>query len=440
MSRWQKWHNKENRAVDTHDPPRHAPREDLPASSGLATAGYRSAKYTPEEWLANNYTLLNRAVAERSAAENICHLSKNLHTETEAGTQRTQADGTRHLGERLQDIHLWKSELEQHIDKLEAETGLLLKEKGRLERALNATEIPFSIATDNLTCRERRLGPDLVKDCVEDELLKEVELVKSVQALLRKTLDQATSQVKTNREVKQMLELDWSDKFHAYTLDSLCGRYKSTSTNTQHYPSSAKLQEQVSNCESWASFTRLNLAESARAMQGSVGLRQLVQQVLQETGEDMRAQSCSVEQAFSQRCSQLTEAKVQLENHLTQTLQQIGAQEKNLASLQQALYDKEAPLRVAQSRLHQRANRPNMELCRDPPQLSLVNEVDEITNTKSALQQQLCDARHSLAALEETRMALEKDIACKTHSLFIDREKCMRHRTRYPSLLTLTGY
>jgi len=37
---------------------------------------------------------------------------------------------------------------------------------------LDATEIPMQIATDNLECRSRRQGPDLVKDNVEIQLLR----------------------------------------------------------------------------------------------------------------------------------------------------------------------------------------------------------------------------------------------------------------------------
>ncbi|XP_045546783.1 tektin-4 isoform X2 [Salmo salar] len=367
-------------------------KEGFYPSSGLATAGYRSAKYSPEEWHINNFSTLHQAVTDRNNAERICHDSKTLYKETEAGTLHTQAEGTRHLGERLQHIHFWKSELQRHIEKLVAETDLLLQQKRRLLKSLDATEIPFAIATDNLTCRERRLGPDLVKDRVEEELLKEVELISSIQALLKRTLSQAVNQIK------------------------LCNR------------------------DEWVSFTQDNLSVAQREEQASVELRLLVERVLQETAEDLRVQCSNVDQAFSQRCLQLTEAKTQLQLHLTQILDQIGAQERNIVSLQQALYDKEAPLRVAQSRLHQRSHRPHMELCRDTPQFSLVGEVGQISQTMSSLQQQLSAARSSLSHLEESRMVLEKDIGCKTHSLLIDRDKCMSHRTRYPTFIALSGY
>ena len=52
------------------------------------------------------------------------------------------------------------------------ETELLLAQKKRLENALRATEVPLHIATDNLNCRQRRQGLDLVQDDVEISLLK----------------------------------------------------------------------------------------------------------------------------------------------------------------------------------------------------------------------------------------------------------------------------
>ncbi|KAL7852328.1 hypothetical protein SRHO_G00181130 [Serrasalmus rhombeus] len=422
--------------------PTAAPEQGLcvAPSAGLATAGYRSAKYHPGEWMANNAATLQRAFSDRLAAERIQRASRALSAEVEAGTLSAQSRGTRLLGARLQDLHSRRSELERGMERLAAETELLLGLKRRLERALLTTDIPLAIATDNLGCRERRFGPDLVKDQVEEELLKEVELIRNVQALLKKTLDQAVNQIRLNREAKQTLELDWSNKHEAYNLDDHCGRYNNMSTNTQHYPSSAKVHNQLCDEEAWLKFTEVNLAEAERQCESSASLRSLCERVLQETAEDLQAQSAAVDQSFSQRCLELSQAKNQLELQLSQVLQQIGVQERNISFLQQTIFDKEAPLRVAQSRLHYRAQRPNMELCRDQPQISLLSEVEEISGSVSLLQQQLSEARGSLAQLEDSRLMLEKDISCKTHSLFIDRDKCMKHRTRYPTVLTLSGY
>ncbi|KAG9337421.1 hypothetical protein JZ751_028843 [Albula glossodonta] len=530
-------------------------KENIYQSSGLATAGYRSAKYTPDEWTARNNSTFYQAALDRDTAHRIRYESKTLNAETEAKAQRCQAEGTRHLGERLQDIYFLRSELQRHIEELTAETEQLLGLKRRLEKALEATEIPYAIATDNLTCRERRLGPDLVKDEVEEQLLKEVELIRSIQALLKKTLSQAIDQIRANRDAKQTLEMDWSDKFQAYNLDVQCGRYNNKSRDTQNHPNSAKFQDQrqcisfpppspqpwpmstpltaphlaepwnrsqwgagglndcirqavtqrpgalsghladrayaryrlrttspppltttqhpppptllsecfyerahacaidskafidilvgcltVTNRESWLQFTQGNLALAGREEQASRELRQLVENVLQDTAEDLRAQCAAVDNAFSCRCGELNEAKAQLELHLAQILEETGAQERNIKALRQALHDKKAPMRVAESRLYDRAQRPKMELCRDGPQDRLVQEVGELTSTIEALQGKLAEAQQSLRCLEDTRMALERDISCKMNSLRIDVDKCMAHRLRYPTALTLSGY
>lgn len=147
--------------------------------------------------------------------------------------------------------------------------------------------------------------------------------------------------------------------------------------------------------------------------------------------------------------------------HCMQILEQIGDQETSIVSLEQAVHNKEAPLRVAQSRLYLRSLRPNMELCRDQAQLrylhlryllflvfpllmsflcSLEAEVRQIEATVASLEQQLREARGSLCRLEESRVALEKDINCKTHSLFIERDKCTAQRRRYPPVSVLSGY
>ena len=47
-----------------------------------------------------------------------------------------------------------------------------------------------------LSLREKRVGIDLVHDDVQKELLKEVETIEGVQALLKRTLEQATEQIR----------------------------------------------------------------------------------------------------------------------------------------------------------------------------------------------------------------------------------------------------
>ncbi|XP_041063084.1 tektin-4 [Carcharodon carcharias] len=414
--------------------------EGLHSSAGLPTAGFRTAKYIPEEWAQNNYAKYYQAFADRDTAENVQNESKTLMSERERLTQDTQATSTKKIGERLQDIFFWKSELKREIEDLLAETELLLQQKRRLEIALDAVEIAMFVSTDNLQNRERRQGPDLVKDRVEDELLKEVDLIRNVQGVLKRTLDEVIKQIRRNRDAKEVLEMDWSDKYEAYKIDVKAGGLNNQSTNIQFHPNSAKFEDNSSTPESWAQFTHCNIYKAEQERMASINLRALVDNVLLETSQDLRCQYDRVNAAFNQRLEELNDAKAKLEYHLRRILEQIADQEKNIAHLKQAIKDKEAPLKVAQTRLYERTYRPNVELTRDPAQFNLICEVSEIQESISLLQEKLREAQISLENMENTRMTLEKEIAIKVNSIFIDSEKCLKHRERYPSIIRLSGY
>jgi len=74
------------------------------------------------------------------------------------------------------------------------------------------------------------------------------------------------------------------------------------------------------------------------------------------------------------------------------------------------------------------------------PPYRLIEEVAEIQKSIDALTAQLHDAEASLKQLQDDRMTLEKEISIKKNSIFIDKNKCMTHRTRYPTSMKLQGY
>ena len=102
----------------------------------------------------------------------------------------------------------------------------------------------------------------------------------------------------------------------------------------------------------------------------------------------MREQADRVEEAFSRRVAETEEAMRNLEVELKQvrnrkfaatfgividfsnyfqTVEEITRMESNIVDLNRALWEKQAPLKVAETRLGNRHGRPNIELCRDEP-------------------------------------------------------------------------
>ena len=111
-----------------------------------------------------------------------------------------------------------------------------------------------------------------------------------------------------------------------------------------------------------------------------------------------------------------------------QVLAQIQEMEDNVERLTKNIADKEAPMKLAHTRLENRSNRPNVELCRDKVQYRLVEEVSEINNSVANLSERLTQSQASLKGLIRRQLELEEDIDIKANTLFIDETECMGMR------------
>ncbi|XP_064582174.1 tektin-4 isoform X2 [Zonotrichia leucophrys gambelii] len=272
------------------------------------------------------------------------------------------------------------------------------------------------------------------------EVSPEADLIRDIRDLLKRTIIQAATQIRSNRIQKENCELDWSDKVETYNIDDKCIGYCSDSTDVQSHPSSVKFEENASTPKTWAQFSHDNISRAEQEKLASVQLRSLINNIIHDASEDLRMQRAAVSEAFDSHCRELDGAKLRLESHLQQILKDIGDEEANIENLKKAIRDKESFLKVAQTRLYDRSCRPNVELCRDEPQFRLVNEVEGLTVFLEALKRKLMESEQNLKNLEETRMKLEKEIAVKANSIFIDRQKCMGYRVRYPVDLEVASY
>ncbi|XP_046356026.2 tektin-1-like [Haliotis rufescens] len=386
------------------------------------------SRFAHEDWTRSNLTKYANAEVERAASERLVEESKRLADETEKRTDKTQRDVNKKFEQRLDDIKYWKKELDDKLDSLATEVDSLQTFKTRVEKALEATEEPLHIARQCLINREKRFGIDLVHDDVQKELIKEVETIEGVQALLRRTLEQGTEQIRLNRKSRYQLEKDLKDKFSSMSIDEYCQNLRNNSANLRYKEGTAKIEANSVTPEDWQDFSNANIEQAERERQSSVDLRSLVDGILQQSSNDMQKQCEAVDLAFSKRIAETKDTKGKLEDHLNKVLAQIKEIEENISRLMKAIADKESPLKLAQTRLDTRTNRPNVELCRDHVQYRLIEEVGEIEESVGRLQERLQHSQDSLKGLIRNQLSLEEDIQVKANTLFIDEVECMGMR------------
>ncbi|XP_033097486.1 tektin-3-like [Anneissia japonica] len=398
------------------------------------------SKYTPTDWFRSNNQNYRSSDMTRSAAQRLRDENVRICHDTDARTVKTQQDTSKSIGNRISDINFWKSELNHELDEMGNEIQRIADHKKRLETSLRETEGPLKIAQECLFNRENRQGIDLVNDAVEKELLREVDIIHQSQDRLRTMIDKANAQLSMNRAAQHELEKDVNDKFRAFNIDNKSHQLHNNAQGIAFHRGVEGIDQTVSLPESWAKFTSDNILRSQRERNNSTHLRGEADNTMQETSNNMWTQYNTVNVSFSGRIAETMDARNSIQSHLTRVLQEIDEMQNNIHVLRKSIYDKEAPLQVAQSRLDNRTRRPNVELCRDQPQHKLVREVGELYETVDILQNRLRAAECALGELVRTKSTLEHDLSVKNNSLYVDKEKCMGVRKTYPTTARLAGY
>ncbi|CAB4027247.1 Hypothetical predicted protein [Paramuricea clavata] len=218
------------------------------------------------------------------------------------------------------------------------------------------------------------------------------------------------------------------DKFSALSIDKNCTELHNRSPDIYFTDQSAKIEGNSVTPGEWQEFSDKNVLKAEREKNAAINLRSVADGVLMQTYNDLKKQFDIVNLAFENRIEEMGKAKTKLETHLIKVKEEIGEMEANIDKLKQAIYEKQAPMKVSQTRSDHRTQRPNIELCRDPVQYRLISEANEINVNVTRLQELLADAESSLKGLIRNQLSLEEDIEIKKKSLYIDHDVCVEHR------------
>ncbi|MEJ1273208.1 tektin 1 [Cricetulus griseus] len=369
-------------------------------------------KFLPEEWYIANKSQYHRAEAQRCRSERLVAESQRLVDEIEKTTRKSQSDVNKKLEQRLEEVRFWKKELDNKLEQLVHETDDLLTYKVRLERSLESFKEPLHITERCLAYREQRVGIDFVQDVVDQELLKEADIIRGVMDLLKRTLEEMTEQIRLNRSAKYNLEKDLKDKFVALTIDDICFSLNNNSPNIKYSEDVVRIEPNSVSLEDWLDFSNANVEKADKQRNNSMTLKTLVDRILSQTANDLRRQCEVVDTAF--------------------VMDEISSQEKNIAALENAILEQEGPAKVAHTRLETRTHRPNVELCRDIAQYRLIKEIQEINHNVARLKEILAQAQIELKALYRRQLALQEEIQVKENTIYIDEVLCMEMRKSIP--------
>ncbi|XP_075232074.1 tektin A [Lycorma delicatula] len=402
---------------------------------------YSITRFSPAEWRKHNKDILC-AAAEDQYRSNLVELSSRQAMQTIAATaDKAQYNSTVRLGERAHHIHRWKTEIEQSIFDMILELELLETQRRRIKQAKSVHVIVKSINSECLSRRSLRMEPDLVRDLVEEELIKEAALIKEVCDLIDRTTVQIEEQLERNKAIKARLEDDWSDKKESYEIETLNVKLNNKSPLVMFKPGATRIPDSQSTPSGWEDNCKdiLQTADAVRAQ--SCQLRGLLDgPILSDCVRDLRAQADKVDRALAQRVAETDLCRQALENELLVVNRRMAEIENLIKELKAGIRGIDYTLKTAQTRLDNRHRRPRIENIRDEVQYGLIDEVKSTAEHGSTLKQQLQQAEQALVGLQIARGDLEREIQIKLKSLYIDKERCQEVRCQYPSVTALSGH
>lgn len=381
----------------------------------------------------SNNTNYASAEQNRKIAEHIRAEADRLVKETAETTEKTQEESTKRIDQRLTDINHWTGQVDRVKTEVGKELEQLLDYKRRIENSLAGyLDRNRALTRKCLQLRENRKDIDLVHDEAQKELVKELEMIQGIEGLLQRTLEQVEEQIRVCRSADYYLDKELKDKFTAFNIDTKCHQLSNNDAgiSAHRFLGSNKITPNSVTPEDWERFSHDNIQKAERNKNAAQNLRSVVDSVLEQTREDLMKQCAAVDAAFRRRIQETERALEKDIDHHAKVVDEISEVEKTIDTLVKAIDEKEAPLMVAETRLNERVDRPNIELCRDAPQYRLIGEVAQINESIRRLKVQLGEAKEQLKQLIRMQLQLEEDIDIKKHTLEIDRELCVPERKK----------
>ncbi|GAB1604938.1 tektin-3-like [Argonauta hians] len=389
-------------------------------------------RYSDKEWAASNAANYNTSEYLRHGSERLRLNSLRTCKEIDDKTSRGQNDVGKKLAERINDTTFWKNELLIESDAMLDDMSALGEAKRLVEKALAESNNVLNITQECLYNREKRQSIDLVHDKAEKALIKEVETIRKCQEKFRNALEKANAQLNLNRAALHELERDTGAKFIANNLDESAFQMRSPSLGVNYHFGVEKIDNTVTNPETWSMITNNNIKRSQAERASSKHLRNEIDTALLNCCNEMWQQWNNANQALADRIQETLIARNKIQAHLSKVLQELFDMNKNIEFLKKSIQDKQNPLKVAQTRLNTRLRRPDIEACRDHAQVRLLEEVGEIYDSLELLKKRLNNAEDALQDLLRMKSTLEEDLSIKNNTLFLDREKCLAMRTTFP--------
>ncbi|XP_060519916.1 tektin-2 [Cylas formicarius] len=388
-----------------------------------------TARLSLADWFTKQWTERQANEATGADAFVLRHDARQLRNETRIRTDWDTRLNDARLADRVTETDHWRQRLEACAARIDGEMALLADEKFSTEKQIDAMSIPFNVMSECISMRDNRLPAELTNDDADAELKKELCVAENRKRALIERCHAAWEKINKLNEVRFKLSVDIGDKREAIEIDANQLATHKNCAEISHKLDPLRIVKGSHSHATWLEHSRQLKQAADDELADTLKLREALFVARERARNDMAAQRDRVDFVLRRRIFETQKARNEAEWQRAKTGDEMAKLEREIAALEEALRDKMAAAKLAETRLENRSYRPGFELATDEPERGLKEEVLRLRQTAGELRDKIDCAKTTYNALEERMVAIDHDLAGKNQSMTTD-VRCLDLRAR----------
>ncbi|KAH8402138.1 hypothetical protein KR009_010007 [Drosophila setifemur] len=372
------------------------------------------------DWYARVNLMRNVADARRSDAFAIRHGSRSLRNETRIESAWANYETNEALTDRISELNRWRDIIAKTFERIEREIVMLQDEKNATERELEALAGPISVIAECLTMRDGRLGSEITYDEADTEIKNELAILENNQRLLSDRCQKAWEKLARLEEVRFKIGLEIENKVEAVELDNSQLALDRNSANISFKPDATRNPKNSCSYETWLETVKNVKLLAENELADTYAIREALFVCREKARNMLQSQQERAEHTIRKRIFETQRARNELEWQQLKMKEEMEKAMCEIRTSEQALRDKVDALKLAETRLENRAQRSGMELCMDQAHDMLCLEVEKLREIRRRLQAKIDDSKMNFNLLQEHGKRIDVDLENKQHSLMTD--------------------
>ncbi|XP_011636068.1 tektin-B1 [Pogonomyrmex barbatus] len=372
------------------------------------------------DWYIKLWELRQSAEIKRSEACQLRNSSKTVRSDGDVKTKWDTYMNDGRLADRVLELSRWKDILEDLLQKLLIEIGLLNDEKDNTEKEIERISQPLRIANECISMRDCRRRPELTYDEADTELKKELCMIANIQEALTKRAQAAWEKLNCLETLKFKLSLDIEDKTESIRIDKDNLELNPTSANMSYKTKTIIEKTSPITYEVWLEQCRCSKLTTENELNESYNFREDMRIMRECAWNDIKAQQDATDYTLRKRIYQTQKARNEMEWQKLKLQKEIEKLGNEINQLEGTLKSKMNVVKCVETRLENRIYRPGSELCKDTVESGLKNEVLQLKQTEEDLIKMIEHAKSTYNSLESLLICTDKNLEDKQHSLNTD--------------------